>query len=249
MRELADDSELAAKEWRMYADCPLAELELCWWYEYTREARRGSPVQLPLFPDRGEEWAENQLFPEWPAKAYLSIPALEREVRLQQLKGGSADYVRSRALMPPFPGGYLTAEQAKAYLEGFRIFELSEDSKGQQMLGPKHDWPIREISDAGWIALFRIDWRRSDSEVLADFMAWLKVHRPEAFPSPIGKKGAGSSSRQWQAELKALGALRLLDFYVQRQNIPLPAAELYDSRFGWMTAQQKAKKRLKFFQL
>jgi hypothetical protein len=97
----------------MFVDCPPDELPLCHWYEYTREGCRGTPVQLPLFPDRGEEWTENQLFPEWPQKAYLAIPAAEREVRLRQLEGGSADYVRSRRLRPWFPTGYVSPEMAK----------------------------------------------------------------------------------------------------------------------------------------
>ena len=142
-----------------------------------------------------------------------------------------------------------TPEQ-KRYLEGFRVWELSEDPKGwQKTFGPKHDWPIRETSPATWIALFGIDWRRNDSELLADLAAWINVYRPKAFPSQVGPDtGAGTDSRRLQVELKVLGALRLLRFYQQWQNIPLDAM-IYESRGGWMTAQQKAKKRLKFFQL
>lgn len=71
--------DLPAEEWRMFQDCPPPEREICWWYEYAREGCRGAPVQLPLFPDRGEDWMENKLYPEWPKKAYLTIPAPKRE--------------------------------------------------------------------------------------------------------------------------------------------------------------------------
>jgi hypothetical protein len=245
----------------MYEDCPPAELEICCWYEYDREGCRLDAEQLQLFPDRtgelillpldpprGEIWIQKGLYPEWPQEPYLSIPAVERETRLKRLQGGSADYVRSRRLMPAFPRGYLTPEHAKVYLEGFRILELSEDLKGRQTLGPKHDWPIREISDASWVAPFLIDWRRSDSEILDDFSAWLKEHRPEAFPSPKGERGAGNYARRLQADLKVLGALRLLEFYKQWQDIPQEMA-IYEDPSSWMTAHQKAKIRLKFFRL
>jgi len=228
----------------MFADCTSEEREICWWYEYAREGCRGAPVQLPLFPDLGEDWWR-ALYPEWPGKAYLTIPAPQREKRLNESQGGAPDKLRSLNLMPCFSPP-LSPAVAKDYLDGFRVFELSEDGKTLQL---KHTWPIHEISDAGWEVIFRIDWERSNSELSADFTAWLKEHRPKTFPSQAGSEtGAGSLSRRLQAELKALGAWRLLDFYKCWQNIPAEAA-IYESEAGWLTAHQKAENRLKFFRL
>jgi hypothetical protein len=233
--------ELCAEEWRMYKDCSPNELEICYLYEYVREVCRQSPSQPTLFPDP----VHNKLYPEWPRKPYLMIPAPVREQRVIQLQGGAPDYLRSLNMMPPFSVPILP-EVAKKYLEGFEVFELSEDgSKLQQ----RHRWPIQEISDAHWVALFRIDWQRSDQETLADLAAWLKEHRPKAFPSRVTRPtGAASYLRQLEADLKALGALRLLHFYKRWENIPTEAS-IYYSQAGWMKAQRRAETRLKFFQL
>jgi len=225
----------------MFQDCPPPEREICWWYEYAREGCRGAPVQLALFPDL----QDNNLFPEWPREPYLTIPAIEREQRLIQLQRGTLSHLRCLNLMPAFSVP-ISPDVAKRYLDGFRVFEFSEDGSE---LRQRHLWPIREINDACWIVLFRIDWRRSDSEILTDFAAWLKEYRPKAFPSKVGSKtAAGSYPRELQADLKALGALRLLRFYKHWQHIPTEA-EIYESQAGWMTAQQKAEKHLNFFRL
>ena len=222
----------------MFEDCPPEERELCCWYEYAREGCRGSPVQPSLFPD---PW-DNDLFPEWPGKPYLMIPALEREGRLKRLQGGTADYLHSLNLKPPFHT-YISPEMAKRYLDTFEVFELSEDAT---QLRQRHRWPIQEISDAYWVALFGINWQRSDSEIRDDFAAWLREHRPKEFPSPIGDRGAGNYSRRLQNDLKILGAWRLLQFYKDWKDIPAEAA-IYEDPSSWMTAHQKAEIRLKFF--
>jgi hypothetical protein len=241
----------------MFKDCPTDELKLCWWYEYSREGCRDSPLQSALFPS---DFPEVNLYPEWPRTPYLSIPPADRRERLIRWEGGSKNYLRSLNLMPPSPT-YIPPKvdkkkslvdlkdtrvlerllAAQRYLDTFWGFKLDGT-----MLRPKHRWPVQEISDACWVAPFRIDWQRSDSEILADFAAWLKEYRPKAFMSPIGDRGGGNSSRCAKAELKALGALRLLRHYKNWQDIPLEAS-IYEKQDSWMTAHQKAKERLKSF--
>ena len=229
--------ELSPEEWRIYEDYPPGELEIRWWYEYAREAVRGLPVQFPLFPEEAPPWSD--LFPEWPTKPYLLIPEPERKRRLQRLAGGTSNYLHSLNLRPPFrshPGLKLTPTPRPV-----------PDPKTSDKYELRYRWPISEIGPAAWLTPFRIDWGRSDREISADFNAWLKEYRPKAFPSPKGERGSGNIVRRLGAELKALGAYRLLAFYKDWRKIPSSAA-IYEDPSGWMTANQKARNRLKFFQ-
>lgn len=217
----------------MYKDCPSDELEICWWYEYAREGVRGfSGSPGSLFPS---DPREPELYPEWPGKPYLLIPGLERARRLRQLAGRTGDYLHSLNLKPPF--------QSHPEL---KLAPARRELRRQL----RYRWPISQVGSEAWLVPFRIDWRRSDREIRADFAAWLREYRPKALTSGAhSKTGAGAVLRQLKTELKALGALRLLRHYKNQQNLPEEAARLYRGQASWIKAQQKAESRLKLFRL
>jgi hypothetical protein len=65
-----------------------------------------------------------------------------------------------------------------------------------------------------WYVALEIDWRRSDENMLQAFAAWLKESRPKHIKATTkATVGAGSRRRQIRADLKALGAFRLLREY------------------------------------
>src|SRR5262245_47395148 len=175
------------------------ELDECWYYEFKRE----SPVvrqivvvcrkvcEPPTF-DRFLNLAQMMLMPperghlyafcpEWPSYPYLSIPSAERKRRFSQLFPNETESLAADLEPRPAPSGDLPLGVANFILK----------------LAGMKEWIQQED------VTFRIRRSMAHKEILRRVAAWLKVHLPY-------KASANVSNRRLRADLKALGALRVL---------------------------------------
>jgi len=240
---------LAREEWDFDA-CPTEELSTCWQYERQRETGESRKAVLDFrkkfglhtFEDlRGElqsrmGWVcAYECFPEWPRTPFLAIDSKERKRRLKLLPkvAGVDDW--------PY---YLVTDITKIlqnYAEGGFSSMLSGDTLRQS------DWPEwREI-----VAL-DVNWLLTDEQMLRCFKAFLKQRRPPDVKQNESR-GAGNDQRQSRADLKALGALRVLR---HTQNDWMKAEEitermsrkgkpLFENQPSWIRARKRAQTMLK----
>src|SRR5215469_14385056 len=188
-------------EWD-FSTCPSWELAECWYYEFKRESPLARQIVVdwrkdrepPTFdeflnlaqamlmpPERGHLDA---FCPEWPSYPYLSIPPAERKRRFSQLFPNETESLAAELEPRPAPPGALSLEAVN--------FILELDGKKER---------IQEVD-----VTFRIRRSMADKEIMRRVAAWLKVHRAyrgyKASPNVL--------NRRLRADLKALGALRVL---------------------------------------
>ena len=189
---------LSQFEWN-FSTCPVWELEECWYYEFKRES--------PLVRKRVVDWRKScdpptfdeflklaqamlmpperghlyAFCPEWPSYPYLDIPPAERKRRFSQLFRNETESLAAELEPRPAPPGALSLQEVNFILE----------------LGGKKE-RIQEED-----VTFRIRRSMADKEILRRVAAWLKVHRSY-------KASPNVSNRRIRADLKALGALRVL---------------------------------------
>ena len=87
-----------------------------------------------------------------------------------------------------------------------------------------------------------IKWHESDEKILRDFIPVLKKMRPSP---PFNRRG-GSERRRYEADLKALGAYRLLTSgMTARRAIEYTGQKLYKQESEWFTAKRRAASIIK----
>ena len=182
-----------------FSTCPNWELAECWYYEFKRESPRVRQIVVdwrkicdpPTF-DEFLKLAQAMLMPperghlyafcpEWPSYPYLDIPPAERKRRFSQLFRNETESLAAELEPRPAPPGALSLQEVNFILE----------------LGGKKE-RIQEED-----VTFRIRRSMADKEILRRVAAWLKVHRSY-------KASPNVSNRRIRADLKALGALRVL---------------------------------------
>jgi len=205
-------AKLEREDWD-FSKCFDDEVQDCFDYEFARESKeaisyieRGrAPARRKTFEnlfrliweDRPEYVGEKTpptlpagLFsfcPEWPDEPYLSINRQERKRRLKAMGGTSTADEIGRDLCK-----LSGLEMVRGYCE-----------LGGTIQSIKHEWQ--------WYAGFEIDWRLSNEEMIRSFKDWLNDNRPSHIkPIKDSKVGAGSPQRRMRADLKALGAFRLM---------------------------------------
>jgi hypothetical protein len=214
--------QLARKKWD-FSTCPKQELEQCWWYEFKSEILH-----------------ERRVITDW------------RQICVEQTFDGFFRLHRMM-LMPPAPGHVyaLCPEWPKdpflsipSNERARRLKQLDETKSlaDQLTLGPvepsmydliqefegkKKRPSARSLGDD---ILPRI-WHKSNQEIVSFSKAWLATYRPD-------KTKIDTSIRELRADLKALGALRILREYAWDWT---PAA-LYKAQGEWTKAQTRAKK-------
>ena len=96
-----------------------------------------------------------------------------------------------------------------------------------------------------------IRWALTDSEMIAAFREWLKKNRPEDRQPQSTRTGAASLPRQLRAELKALGAWRLLQVMhwskAETATMDSEGKPLFADQKGWIRARAVAERVFNVF--
>jgi hypothetical protein len=121
--------------------------------------------------------------------------------------------------------------------------------------GKYHEWrDLKNSKETNRFQLFHfiMDWKKSDSTQIEQFNRWLAANRPPEI-KPIEKRGGASGKKSIKAELKALGAYRLLKkmdwkqallhsqkftIFKDKKGIGYP---LYQHQSEWLTAKKRAE--------
>jgi len=220
-----DRSQLSSEEWD-FSTCSNWKLEECWHYEFKRESPRVCQIivnwrnvyKTPSFDELlrlaqamlmpPERGHLYALCPEWPSYPYLSMPLAERERRFSQLFPDPRKSLAAELEPAPPAPGDLSVEALNFIRE-----LLGCDVKTQEDV------------------TFRIPWRMADKEITRRFAAWLKIHRRI-------RASINVSTRILRADLKALGALRILRVNEDWRKGP----ELYLECSEWTKARKRAQK-------
>ena len=149
------------------------------------------------------------LCPEWPGLPYLRIPPAERKRRFSQLFSNETKSLAAELEPRPAPPGDLSLGAVNFILE-----TLGEKERIQQ----------EDVT-------FRIPWYMADKEILLRVAAWLKVHRAY-------KASPNVSNRRLRAELKALGALRVLRI---ENGDWTKGPEIYCEHGEWIKGRKRAE--------
>ena len=170
--------------------------------------------------------------PEWPDVPYLTI---EKGERLRR------NLLSNHGFLHP---GFVNVETGNRncfndkYLSEIPINLFTEDyPKFIEKLNSKDPNRFR-------IVPFVIDFKKSKSTHIKQFAKWLDFNSPHDI-KPIEKRGRGSGIKSLKAELKALGAYRLLkkmnwkDAADHTQNII--GKSLYGDQSEWIKARKKVK--------
>jgi hypothetical protein len=251
----------------MFVDCPADELGPCYFYEFSRESkslREACAANRPDVPPNvadgfayylNSPWSSAQgalisdparlfmLWPEWPDKPYLQIPAEERQKRLRWSADDNPKVVHLKklsffALTQTNPEGLRPVSPAGATApSGGTWSEALAFSQG------KLGWPVHQINPSMWETVFRIDWKAfSDSQLLDMFKAWLSQYRPVA---SSGLTENPTVTNRFETHLKQLGALRVLRNFKETE-IP-PEIALYKDKSEWARAKLVAQGVIEWF--
>ncbi|MCX6911362.1 MAG: hypothetical protein NTY01_25425 [Verrucomicrobia bacterium] len=246
-------------EWDFHS-CPENEWEECWQWEFAREpAAKAIQTAVTHFrkATRRKTFDDYWRVATDDKRRFLSFPRPKRRRDLLYCS-------------PEFPSQpYLSIKEQERKR---RIAEIGEVRK----VGGFSQWDLKEFiseivsgeHDSCWLnviggtmqhgtsvaVLFDINWRLNNRELKERFAAWLKDHRP-ADVEQIESRGAGSRPRQCQADLKALGALRLLHVMPWNEATEVTQRELgkpgplFSEQNRWIAAKRRAEKVIReFFQ-
>ena len=189
--------DLARDEWD-FSDCPDAEIWECHAYEFARE--------IQVIRDDVDSLRKNL-----PCTFEALVNALRSRIQSTP---------RAMALFwycPEFPDKpYLTISAAERRRR-FRMLwprsataaiavipKIIPPDLGQRLVSGRVFYGSHEL------ALFEIDWTESPKFLTGAFLEWLRENRPPDVKI-FERRGAGNFLREWAADLKALGAHRLLE--------------------------------------
>lgn len=218
---------------RDFTSCPGQELTELHEYEFSRESPRIHGVILAWRDRTGVNTFDEFLWrcrhtltqiapepghlytlcPEWPAFPYLDIPQAERSRRFNLLFDDNAELKTLAAQLKVQP-----ALPGRLSPEALSLIRA--------LLGEK------SVENVDW----QIDYRFSDRELHRRFDAHLKLHRS-------CKAKINVSDRSLRADLKALGAYRLLRAY--RGNCWDVVPRLFTYQSEWIKAKRRAEKLIR----
>ena len=188
--------DLVRDEWD-FSDCPDAEIWECRAYEFAREVQ--------VIRDDVDSLRKNL-----PCTFGALVNALRSRIE---------STLRAMALFwycPEFPDKpYLTISAAERRRRFRMLWPRSATAAsavipaiipsdiGQRLVSGRVFYGSEEL------ALFELNWTESDKFLAGAFLEWLRENRPPDVKI-FERRGAGNFLREWAADLKALGALRLL---------------------------------------
>jgi hypothetical protein len=219
-------------EWE-FTSCPRQEFTELREYEFRRESPRVHQVILAWRDRTGVNTFDELLWksrhtltqigpdpghlyafcPEWPRFPYLDIPQAERDRRLKALFGDKTELevLAAQLEVRPTLPGQLSAEALSF------ISELQGEKRSSQ----KVNWELNYG-------------RFSDREFHRQLDAHLKLHR-------TCKAKINVSDRSLQADLKALGAYRLLRAYGGTNNYSDIVPQLFIFQSEWIKAKRRVE--------
>lgn len=162
------------------------QIYFCWAYEFARYA----PKILDAF-DRDVEYRE-RTDPSLPWRAIVSLG-------FGDTQEPSDSFVEVIEAPPGFPSVPYLSVYKNHKIDPIESYKPFESSLAVQTATGKH-------SDTDMIHL-RIEWFRSDKKITEAFKKWIKANRPHP---PLENRG-GNQQTVITADLKALGAYRLID--------------------------------------
>lgn len=222
------------------------ELEECWRWEFARESKLiinkvltlrkrlriktfknfRSKLRNKNFPWNSHLLLDDGIYiysPEFPRSPYLSIPPQERLDRCGEVYRGW-----EKASATNFSVG--SSELDEMIFNEF----LSAREKGERY----------QISGFVEPVLFKINWRNSDDKLVEQLRNWLLFNRPIGVLK--NRSGRRSSSSYFRANLKALGASRLLKQFTTPEEArrlskvhSVAKAPLFEHSDKWRLAKAK----------
>lgn len=172
---------------------------------------------------------------EWPKTPYLNIPEKERRRR----SDWAAPYYFDLSQTVQF--------NADEWDKAGR-FEIPMESITQG----RYRKAVEEINSSEshryQVAAFFIDWGKSPSKLKKQFADWVTGRRPPNIDT-IEERGGGSGLKSLRADLKALGAYRLLkkmnwneasDYTENKFRV-----HFYDNQSAWIRAKKEAENEIK----
>jgi len=242
---------LPSEEWN-FSDCPEEQLLPCLCYETWREQKevfrkiskyRENPTKFIREHEhryRGEWWMEKAIgcgrccpswlwsaFPEFPQTPWLAI---HKETRVERISNRWNAYLKRRKSLEA------SVENLKDAEGNYQSFVIDRQMGRQR-------FPILLA-----YAVIKVDWSKSDSELMDRFALFLKAWRPET--AQVKERRGKTSERD---RLKQLGAWRLLrhcggnwELAAQMSIAAYPddpdAESLYSNQSAWLRAAAKAKR-------
>lgn len=221
---------LPREEWD-FLSCPEGLEGACWEYEYGRECPRivaafqeDASRRRRGFDDDGYWFYDHQMLDangELEDSVILLVPPGFPDVPFLKTERRRQ---RAAAKVPT---------KWNSFLNPAKVRDVDGDPK--RTFRPPPDY----------IAKLYVEWDATDRELLGDFRLWLKQHRPRKAKSRRGK----SAARQRMADLKALGAYRLLRVMSAEEALAytsqfLPHG-LYSKIPDWYEARARAKRVLR----
>ena len=220
---------LPREEWD-FSSCLEGQESSCWEYEYGRECprivkafREDVSGRRRGFDEDGYWFYQHEVFngEEFEPLVFLLAPPGFPDVPYLQSKR------RKPRSGPKVPAKWNT------FIHPAKVRDVDGDPK--RTFRPPPDF----------IAKLYVEWDATDRELLQDFRQWLKEHRPRKAKSRRGK----SAARERMADLKALGAYRLLKMMGAEQALAytkkfLPHG-LYSKVPDWYEAKARARRVLR----
>jgi len=215
---------LAQEDWD-FSGCPPGREYDCWSYEYARE--------VPFLGEKCRSVSE--------AEDYVDEPAYVDEHGnwhgVWRFPGSGEDHVVETplVLLRGFPGTpYLKTDYhlAKADPELGQQPSVANvrDVFGRWSFGPRVELVL--------------NWGASDSQMTEDFAKWLRENRPR----PAWNNRGVSEARKWLADLRALGAWRLLKHMTAREAMEYVRGyrrTVYSKLPDWYEAKRRVRRVLR----
>jgi hypothetical protein len=241
--------DLPEREWN-FADCPKDETEQCWLYEFSREidwlkaavAKRRAPITTKsgatVQIDTLTRFARETLYgfllmPQWPTAPYLSVSEEERHKWIGWMRLQTDQEFLASSLVPTHVPEGIEEQLADCYWN-FRWLRHPR---------------VRSEDNLSELALIRIDWSRSDSDLIRAFEAYLKEFRPPGWlvPGSLAVRHTGRTtpdSRRLQ-QLVQLGKFRLLRANENEVKRARETGHLAGSHDSWYRARKAVEALLK----
>jgi hypothetical protein len=235
-------TDLPENEWN-FAACPQDEIWDCWHYEFAREVgwlkdivhRRRGPITLKTghqtHIDTLTAFAHNTRYSflirsDWPAQPYLSAPPEERQKWIAWTRLETDQEHSAKSLVP------------KEVPKGIEM-ELSESLRDRKRAR------VRSEDNRLELALLRIDWARSDSELHQAWDSYLKEFRPISHPNVL-HTGRTSPDSTRHRQLEKLGRFRLVRANNDSVALARATGHLVTGNANpWYEARQKVKELLR----
>lgn len=189
------------------------------------------------------------VWPEWPEKPFLSVTAKDRKARYKAMWGANSG---SELRLVPLRSIYRFVTELKAGQEP-RLLELGINSRRVEL--EDDVWKLHPASLRGQegilpseVAAFAIDYNLQDKILAKLFKNWVVRRRKDVGYQRQSATG-NSATKQDRADLRALGATRLLDSglsieqareYTRR----VSGVPLYRSEGDWSGARRRTKEAL-----